>query len=344
MTTVLVTTRQEFDRAIADPAVDAVNIWSTPAAPIDIAADGGKRIHVSGSAIIGAVFGSAIIGSVFGSASIGIVSGSASIESVSGSARIESVSGSASIKSVLGSASIGSVSGSASIGAASGSASIGDVSDSASIGSVSGSASIRSVSDSASIRSVSDWARIGSVFSSASIGIASGTSTIHLYDRATVTAGSHVAVYLHSALATVTGGIVIDLTELDLTDANTWCEYHGVGIITTDGQRFALLYKAVDANLTAGQLYAKPTVYTVGTDVSCVDWCDDLQCGGGLHVSPRPEQARSYAPDPGGRVRYLRVRVPLDQLRPIGADKCKAPTVHVLAEVDAHGRDIEAAS
>lgn len=170
------------------------------------------------------------------------------------------------------------------------------------------------------------WLRLGS----------SGSATVRAYDSATVRAGSHVAVHLHSARAHISGGVVIDHTAVDLTDPATWCAYHGVPVV--DGR--ASLHKAVDAEMAAGQDYLR-TVYTVGADLECPDWRDDHECGGGLHLSPRPWQAGVYG-GYGSTGRYLRCTVDLAELRCIDGSppKAKARRLRVEAEVDRFGRDM----
>ena len=149
---------------------------------------------------------------------------------------------------------------------------------------------------------------------------ASSSVTVRAYGAATVTASPHVAVHLHSGHARVSGGVLIDLTTLDLADPQTWCDYHGVPV--TDG--IAIVHKAVGDNWTT----SRGTDYSPGALPSCDDWTDDNDCGGGLHFSPHPWQALSYYPD---ATRYVAVGVALADLRPIlgGTPKCKAPRVVV---------------
>ena len=54
-----------------------------------------------------------------------------------------------------------------------------------------------------------------------------GSVTVTAYDSATVTATPTVAVHLHSGGCTIAGGVLIDHTIIDLTDPQTWCDYHG---------------------------------------------------------------------------------------------------------------------
>ncbi|QAY70032.1 hypothetical protein ET471_08280 [Xylanimonas protaetiae] len=143
-----------------------------------------------------------------------------------------------------------------------------------------------------------------------------------------------MAVHLHSARVTLTGGVVIDVTGLDLTDPQTWVDYTGAEVIDDR----VVLYKAVDDELRAGHSY-RLTAYPVGEDVTAPDWRDDHGCGYGLHASPHPHQALAHY---GDAKRMLRVTVPLADLRPIpgGTAKAKAATVHVLDEVSLDGEPL----
>ena len=249
---------------------------------------------------------------------------------VRGASNVGPVRGSASIRGVWDSASISDVGGSASISGVGGSASISGVGGSASISGVRGSASISGVWDSASISDVRGSASIS--------GVGGGCAIVGVHDHAVLTGiGPHVSVHLYSAQATVDGGRIIDLTSLDLRDPGIWCDFHGVHV---DDEGRAHLFKAVDNDLAAGHCFRR-TVYQLDTEVFAPDWRDDHSCGGGLHISPRPVQARSYNPD---ATRFLEVVVPLADLRPIDATKAKVPAVRVLREVDIHGQPYEAAS
>ena len=110
------------------------------------------------------------------------------------------------------------------------------------------------------------------------------------------------------------------MTALDLTDPQTWCDYHGVPV--ADG--IATLHKAVNDDWTTG----RGTDYSPGSAPSCDGWADNNKCGGGLHFSPHPWQALGYYPD---ATRYVAVGVALADLRPILGviPKCKAPRVIV---------------
>ena len=161
---------------------------------------------------------------------------------------------------------------------------------------------------------------------------ASGSATVRAYDSATVTAYGSAAVHLHSGHAKVSGGVLIDVTALDLTDPQAWCDYHGVPV--ADG--IATVHKAVDDQWTTG----RGTDYSPGTLPACDDWCDNNDCGGGLHFSPHPWQSRDYYPS---ATRYVAVGVALADLRPIlgGTPKCKAPRVVVACrEVNVDGEAV----
>ena len=159
------------------------------------------------------------------------------------------------------------------------------------------------------------------------------SSTVTAFDSSTVTAfGSGVAVHLHSGAAKVDGGVVIDhTTERDMTPAR-WCDYHGVKV---EGG-IAYVYKAVDGEWTTD----RGSDYSPGATPEAIDWHDDRECGHGLHFSPSPAQALAYHCE---AIRFVRVGVSLDTLRPIygGAAKCKAPRVVVpCVEVDLDMREV----
>ena len=313
MTTTTVTTQTALDAALATSGIDRI--------VIDGPADIWLAVRTDRTDVTLGVRGASNVGPVRGSASIRGVWDSASIRDVGGSASIRGVEGSASISGVRDSASISGVWGSASISGVWDSASIRGVGGSASISDVGGSASIRDVGGSASIS-----------------GVRGGCAIVGVHDHAVLTGiGPHVSVHLYSAQATVDGGRIIDLTSLDLRDPGIWCDFHGVHV---DDEGRAHLFKAVDNDLAAGHCFRR-TVYQLDTEVFAPDWRDDHSCGGGLHISPRPVQARSYDPD---ATRFLEVVVPLADLRPIDATKAKVPAVRVLREVDIHGQPYEAAS
>ena len=162
-----------------------------------------------------------------------------------------------------------------------------------------------------------------------------GSATVRAYGSATVEAGSHTAVHLHSGRATITGGVLIDHTQIDEADTATWCAYHGAQVI--DGH--AVVYKAVRADLKS----QRGTTYTPGTTASCDDFTDVDECGGGLHFSPTAAQAHQYDWD---ATRYVELRVPLDAIRTItggGTAKAKAASVECVREVDIMGRPVETA-
>ena len=161
------------------------------------------------------------------------------------------------------------------------------------------------------------------------------SSTVTAWDSSTVTASKYTAVHLHSARATVTGGVVINIAALDLTHITDWADYHGAKIV--DGE--VIVYKAVDADLRSERGFA----YPIGETVTCPDWDPAPVCGSGLHFSPHPAQARDYYRD---AARFLRCAVPVEALTIIDGEatdmtpKLKARTVRVLCEVDVHGIEI----
>jgi len=307
MPCITVTTQTALDTALTG-ATDrtCIHIQSDPGIWVTLTDTGSASVRAFGSASVEA-FGSASV-QAFDSASVQAFD-SASVQAF-GSASVQAFD-SASVQA-SDSASVQAF-GSASV-RASGSASV----------RASGSASVEAFG-SASVEA----------FGSASVE-AFGSASVQAFGRSTVTASPHVAVHLHSAQASVTGGVLIDLTTLDLTDPASWCTHHGVTV--ADG--IATLHKALDADLTAGHSYGRPTTYPVGETVTAADWRDDLECGGGLHLSPVPAQATAYH---DSAVRWVACEVPVNQIRPIvdgGTPKCKVPQVLVVREVDRFGRTL----
>ena len=161
---------------------------------------------------------------------------------------------------------------------------------------------------------------------------ATDSSTVMAAGSSTVRASSCVAVHLHSGLATIDGGVVIDVTTVNDT-AEKWCAHHGVEV--TDG--IATVYKAVSDQWTT----PRGADYTPGSTPEATDWADHAACGQGLHFGPTPAHALAYLPD---ATRFVAVGVELATLRPIpgGTAKCKAPkVVRACVEVDLDGNEVE---
>ncbi len=240
----------------------------------------------------------------FGSASVR-ASDSASV-SASDSASVRA-SGSASVRA-SGSASV-SASGSASVRA----------SDSASVRAF-GSASVRAFG-SASVRA----------FDSASVS-ASDSASVRAFDSASVSATPAVAVHNHGTSGEITGGVVIPIRRPATTAE--WCAFYGVDV-ADDGT--AVLYKAVDDTFHSGW----GTRYAPGDTPEAPDWNDRNECGGGLHLSPRPFMALTYNP---GADRFVACTVNVADLVVISDswtwDKAKAPRVLACVEVDEDGAPI----
>ena len=161
---------------------------------------------------------------------------------------------------------------------------------------------------------------------------ATDSSTVMAAGSSTVRASSCVAVHLHSGLATIDGGVVIDVTTVNDT-AEKWCAHHGVEV--TDG--IATVYKAVSDQWTT----PRGADYTPGSTPEATDWADHAACGQGLHFGPTPAHALADLPD---ATRFVAVGVELATLRPIpgGTAKCKAPkVVRACVEVDLDGNEVE---
>ena len=156
------------------------------------------------------------------------------------------------------------------------------------------------------------------------------SSTVTACDSSTVTATPYAAVHLHSVHVHLTGGTVIDHTKVQLTDAKTWCAYHGVTVV----KGVATVYKAVDDKWTT----SRGTDYTPGSSPTAPDFNREDACGGGLHFGPTPSHALRYNPH---ATKFLAAQVALKDLVPITGDsaKCKAPgVVAPLVACDIDGR------
>lgn len=165
--------------------------------------------------------------------------------------------------------------------------------------------------------------------------VARGSVTVTAWDSTRVRASRYVAVRLHSAHATVTGGTVIDLTAPNLSHVTDWAEYQDAEVV--DGE--VIVFKAVDADLRSERGFT----YPIGKTVTCPDWNARPVCGGGLHFSPHPAQARDYYQE---ATRFLRCAVPVGEAVVIDGKvtsvtpKLKARTARVLCEVDARGNEV----
>ena len=206
---------------------------------------------------------------------------------------------------------------------------------------IGGSAHVNRICDTAHVDRIGGSAHVNWICDTARVNWICDTAVAHLHGRATIgAAGSHAVVFRHSPDATVTVGIVIDLTAVDLTDARQWCAHHAVSTLTPldgpfAGVEVAVLVKVTNDDLRSGRGFH----YPVGALVAADDWRDDHDCGGGLHFSPSPLEAWDYH---AAAVRALECHIPLTELRPIpgaGAAKVKAPRAHVAREIsDPWGR------
>ena len=163
---------------------------------------------------------------------------------------------------------------------------------------------------------------------------ACGRAYVDAYGSATVKAGACVPVHVYSKTVTHQGGVIIDMTVINIKNPETWCAIHLVEV-DEDGQ--AHLYKALDADLNAGHDY-RLTNYPIGHVVDdTANWVDNNRCGGGLHASPTPWLAKTYYKEAS---RFVEVCCPVEELRPIDAKKAKAPRFRVLREVTVDGSPV----
>lgn len=165
-----------------------------------------------------------------------------------------------------------------------------------------------------------DWSKITARMS----------SHVNAYDQARVKAGAFVSVYIASEDAEVDGGVQILCEPAKTMEPDKWCAFN---LVEVDSDGMAHLYKVTDDH----GLSEHGGVYVVGQTIDDTDnWVDDRECGHGLHASPTPEMARTYCKRITG-VRFFEVTCPVSELRPLDTDKCKAPRLHVLREVNEYG-------
>ena len=327
----IVTTQAELDAAIDAGKTDIVidsprGVWVT--------LDRGVVSGVRGVSCVGPVYGSATVSGVGDSATVRAYGSAyvraydaASVEAY-GSATVRA-SGSASVWA-SGSASVRAY-GSAYVRAyntatvrATGSASV-RASGSATVRAY-GSASVRAYG-SAYVRAY-DAASV-EAYGSATVR-ASGSASVWAYATATVEATPYVAIHKMSRDARITGGTVIDIPALDLTDMHVWADYHG----TTIADGILTAFKAVG---DGWQTDRKGWPYQPRTTVTADDWDGEPECGGGLHLCATPRQSRRYY---GDATRYVECAITLADGVVVVGDKVKARTVRVVREVTIDGEPI----
>ena len=163
-----------------------------------------------------------------------------------------------------------------------------------------------------------------------------GHTTVYAaYADATVYAYDNSKVYAYADATTVRASdtvVVRAYGNSKVVDARTprgWAQFNDLAVV--DGT--VTLYKALEDDLVSGKDYIPTTWPTSGT-LTATDWDPEPRCGGGLHLSPTIEAARSYRP---GAPRYLKCTAVLDDIVPISTDKCKVATVIVVEEVSREG-------
>ena len=161
------------------------------------------------------------------------------------------------------------------------------------------------------------------------------SSSAHAYAKSKVTAAPLCAVFLHESTVDVSGGVILDHSNIKDMDTRAWCDYYGVKV----SRGIATVYKAVNDQWTT----SRGVDYSPGAKPSCTDFRDTDECGGGLHFGPTPRHARVYF---DSATKFVAAGIKLSELRPITGDmaKCKAPrVVSACVEVDIDGKPVEVA-
>ena len=160
-----------------------------------------------------------------------------------------------------------------------------------------------------------------------------GSAHVEARESAHVEASKLVAVHRHGSTPVVTGGVIIQVDKPKT--AGEWLDFYGVP--TVDG--IAVLYKAVDDKCVSPHGLA----YEPGTIPSAPDWDGGkAECGGGLHFSPAPFMALTYASD---AKRFIACPVLVSEIvvHPDATypDKVKAPRcIAPVWEVDRYGNEV----
>lgn len=162
-----------------------------------------------------------------------------------------------------------------------------------------------------------------------------GSSHVAAWGACHVEASQFVAVHLHSTAVTLSGGVVVDMTAVDETDPQTWCDLHGVKV---DAKGNVILFKALSADLVSGGLW-NPVQWKTKGVVKCDDFDRTDKCGGGLHLGPTTWHATAYLV---AASRWLKVRAKFTDLQPVtqGVAKVKVPKCTVICEVDRWGNPL----
>ena len=166
--------------------------------------------------------------------------------------------------------------------------------------------------------------------------VARGSVRVEAWGSAHVAASQFVSVHRHPAhRGRIDGGVVIAMPDVSQMTAAEWCGYYGVTV--TRGS--ALLYKALDDDLSTARARQRGITYTVGSRVKAPDWDPVPYCGYGLHACPSPAIAARYNQE---ATRFVRVRAKLADLVVLD-DKVKAPALTVVCECDRYGEPLAGA-
>ena len=153
------------------------------------------------------------------------------------------------------------------------------------------------------------------------------SSRVEVWESYRVVAAPFVAIHLHSSIAQVKGGVLIDLTKLDLTDSKTWLNYHGAKI----EKDYVILYKAVNNDYQTDR--GAEWTYAPSNKVVARDFKPTKECGQGLHLGVTPRHCKNFYQE---ATKFVAVKTKVKGLIPLG-DKCKVESCEVLYEVNEWG-------
>lgn len=122
---------------------------------------------------------------------------------------------------------------------------------------------------------------------------------------------------------------------LDTDSPIDWVNFFELQVVDED---YVYLYKALDQDFCARYMNFR---YLPGTVVEAPDWDPTIECGGGLHFSPTPQQALTFNTF---AEKFVACKVKLSEMivhsKGIIPEKVKAPRVYEIFEVDLNGQRV----
>jgi len=312
-----------------------INLYDS--AQVEYMSDSAQVEYMSDSAQVGNMYGSTQIRNMYGSTQIRNMYGSAQVGNMYGSTQIRNMYGSAQIEDMYGSARVINMYDSAQVGYMSDSAQVGSMSDSARVEHMYNTSQVRRMYDLAQVRHIFGSAQIKSMFGLTQIKYMSMNSTAKILSTDVIIHEARQNVILIYQDCTGSprikdDSVIINYTKSAESILNNFIKGYDV---KTENNKL-VLYKFVRKNYT--DFFTGTIEYKIGTIVKCPDWNSnaDIECGGGLHVSPSIEFCKRFNNSKDGHA--LKVLVdPKDIIvhpNPIYPYKIRCRQLEVLEEIE----------